>query len=237
MSQERKLIEEWVRQNPGIARGLEYAISGAEGTMRGGKPAYNIMFGGGTFKDYSKHPNRVVHSPGGYASAAAGAHQFLPGTYAELQKRLGLPDFSPESQRLAMFAKTRERLKPIGGLAAITKAGTLTPEIQAALAPEWASFPTMSGRSYYGQPVKKASDIQKFFEQGRSVGLPQSAPVTQQAPPTSPPPVSSVLGSILGTDLGQSEKKKTLSQTFLQQFLGNILPPGGIIPSLFGVSQ
>ena len=236
MSQERKLIEEWVRQNPGIASGLEYAISGAEGTMRGGKPAYNIMFGGGTFKDYSKHPNRVIRSPGGYASAAAGAPQFLPGTYAELQKRLGLPDFSPESQRLAMFAKTRERLQDLGGLAALSKAGTLTPEIQAALAPEWASFPTMSGRSYYGQPVKKASEIQKFFEQGRSVGTSQAAPVVQQ-PPTPPPPVSSVLAPILGTDTSKSEQKKTLSQTFLQQVLSNILPGGGIIPSIFGTAR
>lgn len=236
MSQERKLIEEWVRQNPGIATGLEYAISGAEGTMRGGKPAYNIMFGGGTFKDYSRHPNRVIRSPGGYASAAAGASQFLPGTYSELQKRLGLPDFSPESQRLATFAKARERLAPLGGLAAISKAGTLTPEIQAALSPEWASFPTMSGRSYYGQPVKKSSEIQKFFEQGRKVGIPQEVPVVQQAP-TPPPAVSSVLAPFLGTDMSKSEEKKGLSQTFLQQVLGNILPAGGIIPSIFGVSK
>ena len=65
-----------------------------------------------------------------------------------------------------------------------------------------------------------------------------SSPATAQGvPPAPPPPVSSVLSPLLGTDLGQSEKKKTLSQTFLQQFLGNILPPRGIVPSLFGVSQ
>jgi muramidase (phage lysozyme) len=234
MSQERRLIEEWIRQNPGIATGTEYAISGAEGTMRGGKPGYNVMFGGGTFKDFSRHPNKVIRSPGGYASAAAGAPQFLPGTYAELQKRLGLPDFSPKSQRLAMFAKIRERLLPLGGLTALSKAGTLTPEIQAALAPEWASFPTMSGKSYYGQPVKKASEIQRFFEQGMKVASPQVTDTGTQAPPTPPPPVSSVLAPILGTDLEQSEKKKTLSQTFLQQVLRGILPAGGLIPSLFG---
>lgn len=168
MSKERQLIEQWVRQNPGIAEGLKQAIAGAEGTILGGKPGYNVMFGGGRFKDFSRHPDRVISSPGGYSSAAAGAYQFMPGTYAGLQKRLGLKDFGPQSQDIAMFAKARERLMPLGGLSAISKAGTLTPEIQAALAPEWASFPTKSGKSYYGQPVKSSSQIQKFFEQGKA---------------------------------------------------------------------
>ena len=30
------------------------------------------------------------------------------------------------------------------------------------LAPEWASFPTLSGHSFYGQPVKKYSCLRSF---------------------------------------------------------------------------
>jgi len=168
MSKERQLLEQWARQNPGAFSGLKQAIAGAEGTILGGGPGYNVMFGGGRFKDFSRHPDRVISSPGGYSSAAAGAYQFMPGTYAAVQKRLGLKDFGPQSQDIAMLAKVRERLMPLGGLAAISKAGTLTPQIQAALSPEWASFPTMSGKSYYGQPVKSSSQIQKFFEQGKA---------------------------------------------------------------------
>jgi hypothetical protein len=65
--------------------------------------------------------------------------------------------------------------------------------------------------------------------------IPSSAPpVVAQQPPAPSSPVSSVLAPILGTDLEKSEQKKTLSQTFLQQVLDNLLPGGGIIPSVFG---
>ena len=32
------------------------------------------------------------------------------------------------------------------------------------LAPEWASFPTLAGRSYYGQPVKKYARLRSFYD-------------------------------------------------------------------------
>lgn len=166
MSQTRAQLEAWRQQNPGLFRGLQQAISRAEGTWQGGRPNYRKMFGGGEFSgDFSKHPDRVVRTPG-YASAAAGAYQFMPGTYAEVARELGLKDFSPESQDLAMLYKARQRLLPAGGLAAITKAGALTPELQGYLAPEWASFPTAEGKSYYGQPVKRSSQISAWFDEG-----------------------------------------------------------------------
>lgn len=177
MSSERSILEQWAKQNPGLFEGLKLAIAGAEGTILGGKPGYNVMFGGGKFNDLSRHPDKVIKSPGGYSSAAAGAYQFMPGTWQEVKSKLGLTDFGPQSQDLAMLYKVRQRSLPIGGLAAITKAGTLTPQIQAALSPEWASFPTQSGASYYGQPVKKAAEIQQFFEQGRTRAQ-NSAPPT-----------------------------------------------------------
>jgi lysozyme len=40
----------------------------------------------------------------------------------------------------------------------------MTPELAARLAPEWASFPTLVGSSYYGQPVKRFDDLRRFYE-------------------------------------------------------------------------
>ena len=64
------------------------------------------MFGGGRFNDYTRHPDKVVRS-GGYASAAAGIGQFMPGTCAGAKKALNLPDFSPASQDQALPAARR----------------------------------------------------------------------------------------------------------------------------------
>jgi muramidase (phage lysozyme) len=165
MSQTRAQLEAWRRQNPGLFKGLQQAISRAEGTWRANQPGYDILFGGGKFSDYSKHPDRVVRTPG-YSSAAAGAYQFMPDTYSEVARELGLKDFSPASQDLAMLYKARQRLMPAGGLAALTKEGALSPRLQAYLAPEWASFPTATGDSAYGQPVKRSSQISAWFDAG-----------------------------------------------------------------------
>jgi len=216
MSKERQLLEQWAAQNPALFGGLKQAIAGAEGTILGGKPGYNVMFGGGRFQGYERHPDRVVRSPGGYSSAAAGAYQFMPGTWSGVQKSLGLPDFSPRSQDIGMLKKVRDRLMPLGGLAAITKAGQLTPEIQAALAPEWASFPTASGKSYYGQPVKKAEQIQKFFQQGMQAGAP-------------PPP------QLPSTDTAKSVQKGNQQGDTLLQRIMKYIPMVGTMPPLSSV--
>ena len=176
MSQTRAQLEAWRQQNPGLFRGLQRAISQAEGTWRANQPGYDILFGGGKFNDYSRHPDKVVRTPG-YASAAAGAYQFMPATYAEAARELGLKDSSPESQDLPMLYKARQRFMPAGGLAAITKEGALSPRLQAYLAPEWASFPTEAGTSAYGQPVKRSSQISAWFDEA-SRGAGQNATQT-----------------------------------------------------------
>ena len=53
-----------------------------------------------------------------------------------------------------------QRRKALG----LTDAGSLTPLLTAKLAPEWASFPTLAGRSYYGQPVKTYSSLRSFYD-------------------------------------------------------------------------
>jgi muramidase (phage lysozyme) len=52
------------------------------------KGAYNIQYGGGHFSSYAQHPG----------GGAAGRYQDLPNTWAGLQKKYGIPDFSPTSQ-------------------------------------------------------------------------------------------------------------------------------------------
>jgi hypothetical protein len=112
------------------------------------------MFGGGRFKDLSRHPDTVIRG-GGYSSAAAGRYQFMPGTWAGAAKALGLRDFGPQAQDAAALYLMRQRgvdpNSPINA-AAIAK-----------LAPEWASLPTLAGKSYYGQPVKSREELFKFL--------------------------------------------------------------------------
>jgi lysozyme len=40
----------------------------------------------------------------------------------------------------------------------------MTEELAAKLSPEWASFPTLAGNSYYGQPVKRFEELKRFYE-------------------------------------------------------------------------
>jgi muramidase (phage lysozyme) len=153
------------------------AISFAEGTYRKGQgPQYNIMFGGGTFSDLSRHPDTVVKKPG-IASAAAGAYQFMPGTWAGVSKKLGLKGFGPTEQNLAALELIRQRgVDP--------RKDPITPQTVAKLAPEWAGLPTLGDKSYYpNQSVKRFADIQNFLKTSGgtfSTGAPSQNPA---APP------------------------------------------------------
>lgn len=73
-------------------------------------PGYNILYGGESFDDYSKHPSRDMpifdpKHPGQVIghSSAAGRYQFLKGTWEEQAKKYGYKDFSPETQDLAAW--------------------------------------------------------------------------------------------------------------------------------------
>ncbi len=145
-------------QNEHIRRTLN-TIRHAEGTS--GEAGYRTMFGGGTFDTSGgwRHPDRVIRS-GGYASAAAGAYQFMPDTWAEWSKKTGVSDFSPQSQDLVAL-NLIEGKRGVN-LDEIAKGG-LTKEHIHKLAPEWASLPTASGKSYYGQPVKSLDELNKVY--------------------------------------------------------------------------
>ncbi len=139
-------------------RAMLNTIRFAEGTWKGGLDVgYRVMFGGGLMPSLDRHPNRVIYRSR-YASAAAGAYQFMPFTWNLVKRSIGVRGFGPEAQdQGALFLI--QRRKALG----LTDAGTLTPLLTAMLAPEWASFPTLAGRSFYGQPVKKYSRLRSFY--------------------------------------------------------------------------
>jgi len=205
-------------QRPQV-RALLNTIRYAEGTP--GESGYRTMFGGGKFNDLSRHPDRVIKS-GGYSSAAAGAYQFLPGTWQGVAKELGLKKFGPEEQDIA-------------ALRLIERRGALDPFLQGAkfgtvmdkLAPEWASLPTAAGQSYYGQPVKSLGDLYKVYEEQKKLSVPVQtvATVPQGANQRS---VEDILSSSLG--LGQkpgldsaNEKSQGLLGALKRSLLGSVL--------------
>ena len=137
-------------------RALLNTIRYAEGTWKQGKEGYRTLYGGGRFSSLERHPEIVVVKR--YTSAAAGAYQFLPGTWSEAARKLQLASFGPSSQDQAALYLVDRR----GVLDQIDQQG-LTREAMAVLAHEWASFPTLAGQSAYGQPVKRAEELQRFF--------------------------------------------------------------------------
>lgn len=138
-------------------RALLNTIRYAEGTWKNGKDlGYQTLYGGGQFADLSRHPDRVVVKR--YASAAAGAYQFLPGTWKQVARELKLTSFKPQNQDQAALRLIERR----GALAEVDRHG-LTKAAMHKLAPEWASFPTHAGFSAYGQPVKSHAELAKFY--------------------------------------------------------------------------
>ena len=140
-------------------RALLNTIRFAEGTWANGHDrGYWILFGGSMMASLDRHPDRVMRTTG-YASAAAGAYQFMPPTWAIASRRMGLNGFGPDVQDQAALFLIRKR-----GALPLADRGVMTPELAARLAPEWASFPTLAGRSFYGQPVKRFEEIKRFYD-------------------------------------------------------------------------
>lgn len=205
--------------------------------------AYNTNYGGSKFTDLSQHPRRFVDK-----SDAAGAYQFLSTTWDEQAKKLGLKDFSPESQDIAAIDYMRQKLLPHGGLAGLKD--QLTNSQFAALGTAWAGLPF----SPYGQtttPNDKLSarlnklygeKLKEFQTAGNSVSdssntTQASTETTAPATPTSPTITEnddgtqtvSVPGGVtvnLKINNGE-EKKKSLVDTLRDTFLASVLKGAG----------
>lgn len=133
---------------------------------------------------FADHPRRRVFIPSLRVwSTAAGAYQFLQGTWDECARALGLTDFGPASQDLAAVFLIRRR----GALPALL-AGDIEGAI-AKCAAEWASLPG----SPYGQPVQTllgALSVYRHWRGPEAAAPDQSRSEKTEAPaPTpSPPP-------------------------------------------------
>lgn len=179
-------------QQPQV-RALLNTIRYAEGTA--GESGYQTMFGGGKFSDMSRHPDKVISS-GGYKSAAAGAYQFLPGTWQGIAGKLGLKTFGPTEQ-------------DVGALGLIDRRGALEPFLRGEkfgtvidkLAPEWASLPTAQGGSYYGQPSKSLGELYRVYEEQK-----KAAPRTPALPTTAVAGDQRSVEDILSSVLTGAEK-------------------------------
>ena len=122
------------------------------------------MFGGRQFTDMSRHPNNPMNTPWGTPSEAAGAYQFMKGTWDETAGKLGLKDFSVESQEKAgrYLAEGKRGVD-------LSKRATNLQEftsIMDKLAPEWASLPASykGGKSHYGQPSKDLNELWEIYQ-------------------------------------------------------------------------
>lgn len=127
-------------------------IAYAEGT----DDYYNIIFGGSLFESYKDHPNIKVKN-GKYSSTAAGRYQFLYKTWKELERALGLNDFSPPSQDFATIEILRrsyalKKIETNSDLKSFKEAVKL-------IGNTWASMPG----SQYKQGNKTLDQIYDFF--------------------------------------------------------------------------
>lgn len=129
---------------PAEALALLNTIAGPESSG-----SYNVIYGGQKVSDLSDHPRvnvEIKSGPNaGKTSSAAGKYQFLKGTWDTYAQKLGLSDFSPESQDIAAWELAKDAYKDATG-------GNLQADLQSgdpkkiaavgkALSPIWTSLP------------------------------------------------------------------------------------------------
>lgn len=156
------------RDNPNV-RAFLRAIRFGEGTSDA--DGYRRLVGGGEFGSFHDHPRerRYIERYKVW-STAAGAYQFIAGTWDEMRKLYALPDFSPESQDLAAIGLIHRR----GALQDVL-AGRIESAI-AKCAKEWASLP---GSPYGQRTVALARVIQEYTTHG---GQLEAAPIVESKP-------------------------------------------------------
>jgi muramidase (phage lysozyme) len=158
------------------------SIKVAEGTAKS-KNSYDTLFGFGTapirqmtvaevinMQNTDRLPKRLGGGTVGFGrgkngkvrSAASGAYQFMPVTLQQVMNLGALKStdlMNPDNQDKAAWALMKYRGVTLKSL----QSGGLSRSTMNLMAPEWASFPTPSGKSYYGQPVKKHEELQKVY--------------------------------------------------------------------------
>lgn len=112
---------------------------------------YNTLVGGSKIDDLSKHPNKVGLVTGDGKSTAAGRYQITGTTWKGVARKLGLSDFSPESQDKAAIELLRQRGALDDVLAGRWDAAT------AKLGDEWQSLPSGTSK-HQGKRSKEFFD-------------------------------------------------------------------------------
>lgn len=131
---------------------------------------YNVITGGSRFDDFSRHPGVVGMVTKQGPSTAAGRYQITKTTYNDVAPKLGISDFSPESQdRIAVELIRR------GGALKDVESGDFNAAIQK-LGGTWASLPSSP---YAGHPRRSTEWVNKvamsLFPSAQAQGNPPSA--------------------------------------------------------------
>lgn len=163
-------------QHPNV-RAFLRAIRLGEGTSD--EDGYRRIVGGELFDSFADHPRkRVWIERYKVYSSAAGAYQFIAGTWDEMRAKYGLPDFSPDSQDKAAVGLLIRR-KALDDVIA----GRIEQAIEKCRL-EWASLPG----SPYGQ---RTESMQRVLNEYASWGGTGEAP--QEAQPDPKPSLWAVL--------------------------------------------
>lgn len=147
------------------------ALRLGEGTM--GDAGYMTLMGGGRFDSFDTHPalagwggtplsDGVCAAAGfgpGCVSTAAGAYQINKPTWRRIAGKLGLPDFSPESQDAAAWELIREKGADADVLAGRTAAAI------SKVRKIWASLPGAG----YGQREVALSQFNSVYTQAGGI--------------------------------------------------------------------
>lgn len=139
-------------------------IRKAEGTDTAN--GYRYLFGSTPtneklFTSFADHPRKYAKftdlSGATKNTSAAGAYQFISTTWDRIKNKLGLPDFSPQSQDLAAIELIKEN-----GAYNDVEAGNLEAAVSK-LRKVWASLPG----SNVNQPTRSMATIRLWFDQAR----------------------------------------------------------------------
>ena len=190
-------------QVPPEGRALLDAIASGEASVHG----YNAInfvaarTAGHRFESFEQHP---FQGQSGYT--AAGRYQFLWNTYEPYMRRLGLTDFSPESQDRAAWALAQDRYtrNTRRNLEEDLKDPQMHPAITQALAPTWHALRGAGGQRFMnvlGQRIEQTGSEPQNQIQDMNATQTSAPPVTPPMTPSvqSPTAVNTQAPSALRT--------------------------------------
>lgn len=160
---------------------------------------YNVITGGGRFSDFSRHPAVVGMTTRDGKSTAAGRYQITKPTYDEFAPKLGIKDFSPESQDKIALAIISQ-----SGALDDVRQGNFRNAIDK-LGGRWASLPS----SRYNQPKKSWAWAEARLGSMNTPTEVQALPTgeaTLAAPEDVAPTTAPGAGQMAVTDLQREEK-------------------------------